>query len=48
MLDVGCGGGRTISKLAAAASDGRVYGIDYSAPSVAAVRRPAMKLLRAT
>ena len=35
ILDVGCGGGRTISKLAAIASEGRVYGIDHSAASVA-------------
>jgi len=26
ILDVGCGGGRTISKLAAMASDGKVHG----------------------
>jgi ubiquinone/menaquinone biosynthesis C-methylase UbiE len=38
MLDVGCGGGRTIQKLAALASEGKVYGIDYSAASVAAAR----------
>ena len=39
VLDVGCGGGRTVSKLAAAASKGAVYGIDYSSESVAAARR---------
>jgi SAM-dependent methyltransferase len=39
VLDVGCGGGRTIQKLAAAAAEGKVYGIDYSAASVAAARR---------
>jgi ubiquinone/menaquinone biosynthesis C-methylase UbiE len=38
ILDVGCGGGRTISKLAAAV-DGKVYGIDYSEESVAASNR---------
>jgi SAM-dependent methyltransferase len=38
ILDVGCGGGRTIQKLAAA-SQGRVYGIDYSAASVAEAQR---------
>ena len=38
MLDVGCGGGKTISKLAAAANAGKVYGIDYSAASVAVAR----------
>ena len=39
VLDVGCGGGRTIDKLAAIASEGKVYGIDYSAASVAEARR---------
>ena len=38
ILDVGCGGGRTVSKLAAAAQ-GKVYGIDYSPESVAASKR---------
>jgi len=39
VLDVGCGGGRTINKLAAMASAGKVDGIDYSEASVAAARR---------
>jgi len=39
ILDVGCGGGRTVSKLAAIATQGRVYGIDYSDESVAATKR---------
>jgi len=39
ILDVGCGGGRTVHKLATIASEGQVYGIDYSAASVAASRR---------
>jgi len=30
ILDVGCGGGRTIEKLAALASAGTVDGIDYA------------------
>lgn len=34
ILDVGCGGGRTIAKLAAKATDGKVYGVDHSAESV--------------
>ena len=38
ILDVGCGGGRTISKLAAIASAGKVYGVDYSEDSVNAAR----------
>lgn len=36
ILDVGCGGGRTIAKLAAAAREGNVFGVDYSPTSVAA------------
>jgi ubiquinone/menaquinone biosynthesis C-methylase UbiE len=38
ILDIGCGGGRTIRKHAAAAPDGVVYGIDYASGSVAASR----------
>jgi len=38
ILDVGCGGGRTIQKMAAMASDGVVHGVDYSAESVAVSR----------
>lgn len=39
ILDVGCGGGRTISKLAEMASNGKVHGIDYSEESVTAAHR---------
>lgn len=39
ILDVGCGGGRTICKLAAVATQGKVYGVDYSEESVAASKR---------
>ena len=39
VLDVGCGGGRTVSKLAAMAAQGKVYGVDYSDESVAASKR---------
>ncbi len=39
ILDVGCGGGRTVSKLAAIVPQGRVYGVDYSDESVAATKR---------
>lgn len=35
ILDVGCGGGRTIHRLAALAPEGTVFGLDYSAASVA-------------
>jgi ubiquinone/menaquinone biosynthesis C-methylase UbiE len=39
ILDVGCGGGRTVSKLAAIATEGKVYGVDYSDESVAATKK---------
>jgi ubiquinone/menaquinone biosynthesis C-methylase UbiE len=39
VLDVGCGGGRTVSKLAAIATQGKVCGVDHSEESVAASRR---------
>lgn len=39
ILDVGCGGGRTVAKLAALAPAGRVAGIDYSRESVAVAMR---------
>jgi len=39
ILDVGCGGGRTVGRLAAAAPEGKVYGIDHSETSVAATGR---------
>ena len=35
ILDVGCGGGRTIHRLATLAPEGKVFGLDYSAASVA-------------
>ena len=39
ILDVGCGGGRTLNKLAESATQGKVYGVDYSEESVAASKR---------
>lgn len=46
ILDVGCGGGRTVGKLAALASRGKVYGVDISRQSVAMssrVNRPLIE-----
>ena len=39
VLDVGCGGGATLSKLAAMAARGKVYGVDHSETSVAAAKK---------
>ena len=34
VLDIGCGGGKTVNKLATIAKKGKVYGIDFSDASV--------------
>lgn len=47
ILDVGCGGGRTIDKLASLASAGRVSGIDISTQSVVVSRRTNAKWIEA-
>jgi SAM-dependent methyltransferase len=47
VLDVGCGGGRTVGKLAELAPRGRVYGIDYAPTSVAAARNENRRLIAA-
>jgi len=39
ILDIGCGGGRTVSKLAAIAKEGKVNGLDFSKASVAFAKR---------
>jgi ubiquinone/menaquinone biosynthesis C-methylase UbiE len=46
ILDVGCGGGRTISKLAIMANQGKVYGVDYSDVSIAIARKLNAGLMR--
>ena len=35
ILDIGCGGGKTVNTLARMATEGKTYGIDYSEVSVA-------------
>ena len=39
VLDIGCGGGGTVERLALRASHGRVWGVDYAPASVATARR---------
>jgi ubiquinone/menaquinone biosynthesis C-methylase UbiE len=38
ILDVGCGGGRAVEKMAALATNGKILGIDYASGSVATSR----------
>src|SRR5689334_12618644 len=45
ILDVGCGGGRTIQKLASITSRGLVCGVDYASGSVAVSRRKNAELI---
>jgi ubiquinone/menaquinone biosynthesis C-methylase UbiE len=45
ILDVGCGGGRTIQRLAAIATRGKVLGVDYSEESVAVSRETNQPLI---
>jgi SAM-dependent methyltransferase len=47
ILDVGCGGGRTVQKLAARAPAGVVHGVDYSPASVDVARRLNAALIEA-
>jgi ubiquinone/menaquinone biosynthesis C-methylase UbiE len=45
ILDVGCGGGKTVSRLAQRAVQGKVFGIDYSADMMAYSRKVNKKLI---
>jgi SAM-dependent methyltransferase len=46
ILDVGCGGGRTIEKLATMAPSGKIYGIDYAPGSIATSRARNERLIQ--
>jgi SAM-dependent methyltransferase len=46
ILDIGCGGGRTIAKLAKLAPESKIFGIDYSDDSVAIARKTNAKLVQ--
>ena len=47
ILDIGCGGGRTVNTMAKIAAEGKVYGIDYSEVSVAVSTSKNKKLIDA-
>jgi len=47
ILDIGCGGGRTVTKLARAATDGKVYGVDHAEASIAATARTNARWIEA-
>jgi SAM-dependent methyltransferase len=46
ILDVGCGGGMTVHKLAGIATEGKVYGIDFSEESVTVSQRTNKRLIK--
>ena len=46
ILDIGCGGGGTVHKLAKIATNGKVYGIDFSDESVMVARRTNKQLVQ--
>jgi len=45
VLDIGCGGGRTLERLASLAKLGKAFGIDYSEDSVAVARKRNKRLI---
>jgi ubiquinone/menaquinone biosynthesis C-methylase UbiE len=47
ILDIGCGGGKTVNTLAKIATEGKIYGIDYSEVSVAVAINTNKKLIHA-
>jgi SAM-dependent methyltransferase len=46
ILDVGCGGGGSVRKLARIAAEGKVYGIDFSEESVKVSRGTTKQLMK--
>jgi len=46
VLDIGCGGGRTVARLAELAGHGKVLGLDYSPDAVVVARRRNRALIR--
>ena len=46
ILDIGCGGGSTVHKLAGLTAEGKVYGIDFSEESVSVSCRTNKRLIK--
>ena len=46
ILDVGCGGGKTINTMAKKAAEGKIYGIDYSKDCVAVASKLNKKFIK--
>jgi len=47
LLDIGCGGGKTVNTLAKMATEGKIYGIDYSEVSVAVATKTNKRFIDA-
>ena len=45
VLDIGCGGGKTVKQLAGITTDGKVVGIDYSPDAVVVARKKNRELI---
>jgi SAM-dependent methyltransferase len=45
VLDIGCGGGKTVRRLAGITTDGKVVGIDYSPDAVVVARKKNRALI---
>jgi SAM-dependent methyltransferase len=45
VLDIGCGGGRTVERLAGIATEGKVVGIDYSPDAVVVAKKKNRALI---
>jgi ubiquinone/menaquinone biosynthesis C-methylase UbiE len=45
ILDIGCGGGRTVQRLAGIATDGKIVGIDFSPDAVVVARKKNRALI---
>lgn len=46
VLDIGCGGGKAVKKIASSVSEGKVYGIDYSEEMVQLSKRVNESLIK--